>query len=259
MTGYPGRRAAAATSTGLVRKRNEDSAYVGRWLYAVADGLGGHTAGDVASATVIRILSRYDREVTDPAQLTHLLGDAINEANDDLAAAIRLDPALGNMGTTLTAMLWSGRDLVVANIGDSRAYLLRGGELSPITEDHVMARLVANPSPPDIGEIIVRYLDGRPGRSPDLTLRRADDGDRYLICSDGLSGVLEHRTIRDVLASVADADQAAAELVRLTHEAGAPDNVTLVVVDMPGTELPVTEAVPIVLGAAAENDARPSR
>jgi PPM family protein phosphatase len=249
MTECMGRHAAAATSTGLVRKRNEDSACAGRWLYAVADGLGGHIAGDVASATVIRTLSRCDREVNDPAQLPHVLGDAINEASGELAAAVGLDPAFGNMGTTLTAMLWSGRDLVIANIGDSRAYLLRGGELSPITEDHVMAHLVANPSPPDIGEIIVRYLDGRPGRSPDLTRRAAKPGDRYLICSDGLSGVLARHVVRDVLVSVEDPDHAVVELIRLTTKAGAPDNVALVIVDVLSSRSLRAGAVPVILGA----------
>ena len=155
------------------------------------------------------------------------------------------------MGSTLTVMLWSGNYMAVGNIGDSRAYLLRRGLLKQITEDHVMSKLVANPTPAELSGIIVRYLDGRSDRSPDLTLRTTLPGDRYLICSDGLSGVLETRVIRDVLASVEGADQAVTDLIQLTHEAGAPDNVTVIVADLPDGTWRAPEGSPVILGAAA--------
>jgi protein phosphatase len=249
-------RLAAGTSAGLVRTRNEDSAYAGRWLCAVADGMGGHVAGDIASAAAVEALRPFDIDAS-PRQLTEILGQAVSAASALMAARIRADRSAAGMGTTLTAMLWSGSNVAIANIGDSRAYMLRRKVLRPITEDHVLGKLVANPAPAQIGGYLVRYLDGRPDRSPDLTLRTALPGDRYLICSDGLSGVLESSVIREVLTSEADAEQAVTDLIRLTHEAGAPDNVTVIVADVPDGTWQVPDNRPVALGAAA-NQAKAS-
>jgi serine/threonine protein phosphatase PrpC len=131
-------------------------------------------------------------------------------------------------------MLWSGSHVAVAHIGDSRAYRLRGRVLRQITEDHVVSNLVAAPTPAHISGYLVRYLDARPGWSPDLSLRTAVPGDRYLICSDGLSGFASPDAIRAVLADSRDADHAADGLISLAYAAGAPDNVTVIVVDLPG-------------------------
>ncbi|SRR6266566_7354249 len=241
---------AAKTNTGLVRGRNEDSAYVGHWLCAVADGLGGHVAGDIASTAVVKALRPFDLNVS-PEQLTGVLGRAVSAASDQLAAMIAADRSLIGMGSTLTAMLWADNCTAVANIGDSRGYLVRRGALSRITEDHVMGNLVANPAPTRIGAALVRYLDGRLDRSPDLTVRTMLPGDRFMICSDGLSGVLEPPIVRDVLTSVVDAGQTAAELIRLTLEAGAPDNVTVIIADVPDGIWRAPEGSPVVLGAAS--------
>ncbi len=241
---------AVATSTGLVRQRNEDSAYVGRWLCAVADGMGGHAAGDIASAAVVEAIRQFDIAAV-PGQLTAILGKAVRAANERLTARVEGDPGLNGMGSTLTAMLWSGSHVAVANIGDSRAYLLRDEHLRLITEDHVVGRLVASPMPPAIGEYLVRFLDARPGWSPDLTLRVARPGDRYLICSDGLSGVIEADVIRSVLSGAEYVDQAVTDLVRLAHEAGAPDNVTVIAVDLPDGTWHEQEGLPVIAGAAA--------
>jgi PPM family protein phosphatase len=242
---------AVASKTGLVRARNEDSAYVGRWLCAVADGMGGHAAGDVASATVVDAIRRFDA-ATDAGQLTTVLGSAVRAANSDLATRAEGERALAGMGSTLTAMLWSGSHVAVAHIGDSRAYLLRNGVLRQITEDHVLSNLVATPMPERISGYLVRYLDARPGWSPDLTLRAAVPGDRYLICSDGLSGFVGAEAIREVLADGGDADQTAESLVSLAYAAGAPDNVTVIVADVPGGAWEEREGSPLVAGAAAE-------
>ena len=248
-------RVVSATSTGLVRGRNEDSAYVGRWLCAVADGMGGHAAGDVASATVIEAIRPFDVEEEDPGLLTGILGRAVREANDRMAAKGQSDPGLAGMGSTLTALLWSGGHVAVANIGDSRGYLLRGGTLRRLTEDHVMSKLVASPMPAEIGEHLVRFLDARPGWSPDLTLHAARPGDRYLICSDGLSSVLRPELICEVLADTGDLDEATESLVGLVHKAGAPDNVTLVAVDVPEGTWDERTGSPVVLGAVADTAA----
>jgi serine/threonine protein phosphatase PrpC len=244
------RNLAAKTNTGLVRGRNEDSAYVGHWLCAVADGLGGHVAGDIASTAVVKALRPFDLNVS-PGQLTSVLGRAVSAASDQLAAMIAADRGLIGMGSTLTAMLWADNCTAVANIGDSRGYLVRRGALSRITEDHVLGKLVANPAPARIGAALVRYLDGRLDRSPDLTVRTMLPGDRFMICSDGLSGVLEPQIVRDVLTSVADAGQTAAELIRLTLEAGAPDNVTVIIADVPDGIWRAPEGSSVVLGAAS--------
>src|SRR5712671_6469750 len=135
--------AAAASETGLVRQNNEDAAYSGRWLYAVADGMGGHAAGEVASAAVIESLRGRDVEVP-PAALLRTLGGAVADANREVARRAAEDPARQGMGTTLTAMLRSGDQAAIAHIGDSRAFLLRGGHLRQITEDHIIAHLVAD-------------------------------------------------------------------------------------------------------------------
>jgi PPM family protein phosphatase len=244
-------RVAYATSTGLVRKRNEDSAYVGHWLCAVADGMGGHAGGDIASAAVIDAIRRFDVTPADTGHMMATLAAAVREANDQMAAKVQGDPDLASIGSTLTAMFWLGSTVVVANIGDSRAYRLRDGVLTQLTEDHVMSKLVASPMPPEIGDYLVRFLDRRPGWSPDLTPRTALPGDRYVICSDGLSGVLSADRIREVLASGSDLDQAVETLIQETHGAGAPDNVTMIAVDLPEGTWQERSGPPVLLGAAA--------
>ncbi len=242
---------AAATSTGLVRERNEDSAYAGRWLCAVADGMGGHAGGDVASATVIEAIRAFDIAENDPGHLTAILGAAVRAANEQLSDKVHADPGLTSMGSTLTAMLWSGSHVAVANVGDSRAYLLRNGTLRRLTEDHIVSKLVDSPMPAQIGGYLVRFLDARPGWSPDLTLRTTLPGDRYLICSDGLNGFVSDDAIREALVTAATLDQAAADLIGLAHRVGAPDNVTVIVMDVPNGIWQERGGRPLNLGAAA--------
>lgn len=244
--------AAAGSSTGLVRSINEDSAYAGQWLYAVADGMGGHVAGEVASATVIATLSAYDAEA-DPGCLADILGNAFTAANIAIRQRTEEDPALRTMGTTLTAMLWSGHTFALAHIGDSRAYLLRDGKLRQLTEDHALHNLVASPgTSPVMAQILTRFLDGRPDRSsPDLGLRQALPGDRYLLCTDGLSGVVPDETIREVLGSGDDDLARTAErLTRLANSAGGPDNITAIVVDALASGSTARRRLPMMLGAA---------
>lgn len=241
---------AARTDTGLVRKVNEDSAYAGQELLAVADGMGGHTAGDIASAAVITALSKYD-DIVPVSRLTAVLGEAVCDANAAIRRLTEADPALRTMATTLTAMLWAGRFFAIAHIGDSRAYMTRGGQLHRLTEDHSMANLAANAaSVPNLAPVMTRYLDGRPDRSCDLGVREALPGDRYLLCSDGLSGVVPEHVIRDTLGIQADPAVIADQLVGLADRRGSPDNVTVIVIDVAPTpvECPVR---PTRFGAAA--------
>jgi serine/threonine protein phosphatase PrpC len=248
MTSGIGLTVAALSDTGRVRKNNEDAAYVGFALYAVADGMGGHAAGEVASATVIGSLRHHDVEVP-PCELVGALGQAVTDANADIASAAAQDPARRGMGTTLTAMLWSGDEFALANVGDSRAFRLRDGQLRQITEDHVMDKLVSNAG--WFAPVLSRYLDGRADRSPDLSIRRACAGDRYLICSDGLSPVVGTAAIQTVLSSGATPKETVRQLVALAVDAGAPDNITVVIIDVQDAPHEQETARPVLLGSAA--------
>jgi PPM family protein phosphatase len=241
-------RVAAGSNTGRVRKSNEDAAYAGQWLSAVADGLGGHVAGEIASSTVIRALRAFDIEVAAPALLA-TMSRAVRAASEDLHRLVDEDPQLTGMGTTLTAMLWSGDHAAICQIGDSRAYLLRGGRLRQITEDHVMGKLVSEAA--QLAPVLTRYLDGRLDRSPDLALRALHRGDRYLLCSDGLTNAVNRAAIREVLAEVEDAGTAAQRLISLANESGGPDNITVAILDVANPDELVPARVPVLLGAAA--------
>jgi serine/threonine protein phosphatase PrpC len=226
--------AAGRTHIGLVRRRNEDSVYTGRSLFAVADGLGGHIAGDVASATVIDTLQHHDRQV-DPADLATTLGRAVNEANAALRHRIDETPQLVGMGTTLVAMLWSQTTAVLANVGDSRAYQLRGGsQIVQLTEDHTYGNLVADAAGvPELPARLSRILDGRvDGRSPDLTVQHLSPGDRYLLCTDGLSTVVPSASIVDIMRSMDEPGEAADRLIASAIDRGGPDNITVIVADV---------------------------
>jgi PPM family protein phosphatase len=239
--------AAAASETGLVRQNNEDAAYSGHWLFAIADGMGGHAAGEVASAAVVESLRAYDTDVGAGA-LLEVLGHAVAEANAEVARRAAEDSSRFGMGTTLTAMLWSGDAAALVHIGDSRAFRMRDGQLRQITEDHVLGNLVANAG--SLAPVLSRYLDGRPDRSPDLGLRELRAGDRYLICSDGLSPVVSTEAIGTVLAAAADPAEAVRQLVALAEESGAPDNVSVIVIDFRASGVGSERAEPVVLGAA---------
>jgi protein phosphatase len=241
--------ASAASETGLGRQNNEDAVYSGRWLFAVADGMGGHAAGEVASAAVIESLRTHDADVGADA-LLEVLGQAVTEANAEVARRAADDSARFGMGTTLTAMLLSGAAAALVHIGDSRAFRLRDGQLRQITEDHVLGNLVSNAG--SMAPVLSRYLDGRPDRSPDLGLLELRVEDRYLICSDGLSPVVSANAIGAILAAAADPADAVYQLVALAEEAGAPDNVSVIVIDIRGASIDSEPLEPVTLGAAAE-------
>lgn len=231
-----GLRVAGRTHVGLVRKRNEDTMYLGEALFAVADGLGGHVAGDVASGTAIEAVRRFDAPAA-VADVAETLGRAVDAANSSLRRTISANPALAGMGTTLVAAMFSGTTAVLANVGDSRAYLLRGEALIRVTDDHVMSRLLANASTvPDLPERLARFLDGRTdGRSPDLTPINLQAGDRLLLCSDGLSSYVPERLIHDALLC-AEPESTADRLIALALAQGGPDNITVIVIDVPGAQ-----------------------
>ncbi|MFY1599514.1 PP2C family protein-serine/threonine phosphatase [Micromonospora sp. WMMD737] len=229
---------AGDSHVGFVRRRNEDAIYLGTSLFAVADGLGGHVAGDVASSTAIEALRRYDQRV-EPGSLAATLGQAVNAANHALRHRIEADPDLAGMGTTLVAMLVTDTTAALANVGDSRAYLLHGqgpqrGQTTQITEDHVYQRLVADAATvPNLAEKLARFLDGRPdGRSPDITLLPLRPGDRFLLCSDGLSSYVPADLLHIALAAASTPAQAVERLLTTALEHGGLDNITVAVIDI---------------------------
>jgi protein phosphatase len=252
---------AIRSDVGHVREGNEDSAYAGPYLLAVADGMGGHAAGEVASSTVIAALADLDTEV-DADELLEALDAAMHDANAKLRAMSARDGSLDGMGTTVTAMLASGGQFGLLHVGDSRCYLLRDEVLSQITHDHTLVQdLVdqgritpeqANTHPQR--SLLMRALDGREV-DPDLTIRQARVGDRYLLCSDGLSGVVSGETILEAL--LGTSPQAAVDrLVELALKGGGPDNITVVVADIIEDDEPEAEAA-MVAGAAAEKGTVP--
>lgn len=228
--------AAGRSHIGLVRQRNEDAFHVGAHLAAVADGLGGHVGGDVASAEAIKALRDFDRE-GEPGALPALLAKGVDAANAALRRRIATDPELRGMGTTLVALAWNRQEIALGHIGDSRAYRLRDGRLAQMTEDHSFDRLVAAAAKvPTLPERISRFIDGQPGGRPaDITTHELRPGDRWLLCTDGLSSFVDHNRIRSILDAAVSAEEAAGRLVTQAIEAGGHDNVTVVIVDVRDT------------------------
>jgi serine/threonine protein phosphatase PrpC len=234
-------RYAVQSDIGLQREDNEDAAYAGARLLAVADGLGGHAAGEVASAAVIDALRPLDTPVP-PGEMLNALDHAVRRANTTLRDIVAANPALAGMGTTLTALLWSGSQLGLVHIGDSRAYLVRAGEVFQITQDHTLVQSLLDDGKITAAEVashpqsmlLLRALCGDKSFEPDLQLRQAQPGDRYLLCSDGLHRVADAGAITRVLLSVSDPDQAARDLLALAMDGGAPDNITCIVADVAG-------------------------
>jgi protein phosphatase len=247
---------AATSHVGLLRTGNEDSGYSGPRLLAVADGMGGHAAGEVASAVAIARISALDEDAPG-SDLLQALSSAATEANDTLRDMVAGDGALEGMGTTLTALLFSGARIGVLHIGDSRCYLLRDGELNQITRDDTLVQSLIDEGRITEDEasthpqrsLITRALDGRPGVDFDLSVREARVGDRYLLCTDGLTGPVGRReTLHEALTIPAAAD-AVQRLVELALRGGGPDNVTVVVADViDGSQADP----PLVVGAAAD-------
>lgn len=250
-------RYAARSDRGLVRANNEDSVYAGARLLALADGMGGHAAGEVASQLVIAALAHLDDD--EPGgDLLSKLDTAVREGNSAIAAHVEADPELEGMGTTLTAILFAGNRLGLVHIGDSRGYLLRDGELTQITKDDTFVQTLV-----DEGRITAEEAHSHPQRSlimraltghevePTLIMREARAGDRYLLCSDGLSDPVSHETILEAL-QIADVAESADRLIELALRGGGPDNVTVVVADVVDYDYGQTQ--PILAGAVSGDD-----
>jgi protein phosphatase len=265
-------RYAARSDVGLVRSNNQDSAYAGPHLLVVADGMGGHAGGDVASSVAVAHLAPLDDEAHGPDDVLDELSRALTTAHDELLARAEENPELAGLGTTVTAILRSGNKLAMAHIGDSRAYLLRDGELNQVTTDHSFVQHLVN-----TGKITAEEAERHPQRSvllrvlgdfdmeivPDMSVREARAGDRWLLCSDGLSGVVSSETMAETLRDVRDVDECADQLVQLALRGGAPDNVTVVLGDVVEVDTLPDGAAPAttshVVGAAALDRHKPTR
>jgi protein phosphatase len=250
-------RYAARSDRGLIRDGNQDSVFAGPRLLAVADGMGGMAAGDVASNVVIAAMAPLDEDVPGDA-MVDTLRSAVETANQQLRDAVDANPALEGMGTTLTAMLFSGSKFGMVHVGDSRAYLLRDGEFVQVTKDDTYVQMLVDEGRISAEEasshpqrsLLTRALDGR-DIDPEYSVRQALPGDRYMICSDGLSGVVSAETIAQTMGDYKDPAHCVDRLVQLALRSGGPDNVTVIVADV--TDQDIVEQRPIVGGAASRD------
>ena len=282
-------RVVARSVVGLVRKNNQDSGYASEQLLVVADGMGGAAAGDLASAVAIDVIKDLDTpellasglpatqdsappESTDetaeptiivPGAVGHnpLLGrleTAIGEANERIADQVAADYSLEGMGTTVTGAIFDGSRLALAHIGDSRAYLLRGGLLEQLSHDHSWVQSLVDDGKITQEEaayhphrsLLLKVLNGQPANDPDLTSVPLLAGDRLLFCSDGLSGMVDDAEIAELMA-VPELDQAVTGLVEAALDGGGIDNITVILAE--ATEDAVAD-VAVILGAAAERE-----
>ncbi|WP_236790280.1 PP2C family serine/threonine-protein phosphatase [Amycolatopsis sp. GM8] len=248
-------RYAARSDRGLVRSSNQDSVYAGPRLLALADGMGGHAAGEVASKVVIASLASLDDDEPGDDLLSQLR-EAVSGGNAAISELVANDPDLDGMGTTLTAMLFSGSRLGMVHVGDSRAYLNRNGQFAQITRDDSFVNELL-----EQGRITADQAATHPQRSlllkaltghevePSLTVREARAGDRYLLCSDGLSGMVSDETLAEAI-QIPDPQACADRMIELALKGGGTDNVTVIVADV--VDVDFGEDAPIVGGAAGD-------
>ena len=263
-------RFAARSDVGLVRADNQDSGFAGPHLIAVADGMGGAAGGDIASSIAMGHLAALEGEGLGQDEALDRLKEAIADAHADIVERAHNDPELSGLGTTVTAILRSGSSLAMAHIGDSRGYLLRDGVLDQVTSDHTFVQHLV-----DTGRISQADAESHPKRNlvlrvlgdidadvpVDISVREARLGDRWMLCSDGLSGVVSRATMLTTLSEVEDPGDCADALIALALAAGAPDNVTCIIGDVVNIDTPPgakSKAAPNeIVGSAARDRKRP--
>lgn len=250
---------AAISHTGKVRSNNQDSGYAGSNLFVVADGMGGHAGGDVASSLAISRLEGLDRPFDSTAEAERALRDAISDAAVDLIDTVGVRPELAGMGTTVSALIMVDDYAVIAHIGDSRIYLFRDGALTQITTDHTFVQRLV-----DSGRITPEEARYHPRRSvlmrvlgdmdtdPELDtfIMPTQPGDRWLLCSDGLSGVVDDPHTSKAMGLGLAPGRTADNLLKQALDGGAPDNVTIVIVDV-GGQHPLFSGTPTIVGSAS--------
>src|SRR4051794_13284090 len=231
-------RWAAVTDQGHVRSNNQDAFYAGDRLLVVADGMGGMAAGDVASRLAVEAMTSLDVAIDNDNQMD-ALHKALEAANGRIAETVATDAALQGMGTTMTAVIFSGDRAALAHVGDSRAYLLRAGRLNQLTKDDTYVQMLVDQGliRPDEAaghprrSVVTRVLQGEPV-SPAYVIVEPEPGDRWLLCSDGLTAVVSNETLEQEMLASADPKSCAERLVDLALRGGGPDNVTVIVADL---------------------------
>lgn len=250
---------AAISHTGKVRSNNQDSGYSGANLFAVADGMGGHAGGDVASSIAIQRLERLDHSFPDVDEAQASLQAAVTTAAGDLIRAAKERPELAGLGTTVSAIIMVEDHAVIGHIGDSRIYLYRDDELTQITADHTFVQRLV-----DSGRITPEEARYHPRRSVlmrvlsdmdhdpelDMFVMPTLPGDRWLLCSDGLSGVVDEPHILKAMRLGLPPGRTADNLLKQALDGGAPDNVTVVLVEVGGVH-PVSSGTATIVGAAS--------
>ncbi len=247
---------AALSDVGRVRKDNQDSGYAGPWLLTVCDGVGGAARGDIASSTAVAQLRKLDQQPTE--DLLGLVAGALHRAHDRIGELVEEDPSIGGTSTTATVALFDGTRVAVGHVGDSRAYLYRGGTLTQLTKDHTFVQSLIDEGRITEAEsrvhphrnLILKAVDGVHEAEPDLFQIDLAPGDRLFLCSDGACGVLDDDRIADIL-STGTPDYAVVEMVRSSLEAGSSDNITCIVADVLEADGSPAET-PLLVGAAAD-------
>ena len=233
----------ARSAIGLVRQGNEDSAFTSAQLIAVADGMGGHAAGEVASRIAVRVLQKLAPTLTaediDEDSVEDLLMHSLHSIDAEIAAVADEEIEKRGMGTTLTALLIRDNHIALLHVGDSRCYRLRGNTLEQLSNDHTVIQELLDQgaiTPAEAVEhpqrsMLTQALRGDGDVTPVLQMYEVKKGDRYLLCSDGLSGVLTDKEIKVGLKK-SDKDEAVKFLIDATYINGAPDNVTILIADI---------------------------
>jgi PPM family protein phosphatase len=253
------RKSAAVSHVGKIRANNQDSGYAGTYLFVVADGMGGHAGGDVASALAIRRITEADQRYTSAHDAVFALQSSLIAANSLLAETVFEHNELTGMGTTVSGLIRVDNQIAMAHIGDSRVYRFRGNKLEQISTDHTFVQRLV-----DSGRITPEEAAVHPRRSVlmrvlgdvdaapeiDTEVFETSPGDRWMICSDGLSSYVSDDKIEHVLATVPDAQTAAERLIKESLDQGAPDNVTVVLLDIDSTN-DSSHIPPITVGSAA--------
>lgn len=250
-------RFAARSEIGKVRRNNEDAGYAATDLLVVADGMGGHEAGELASAATIAAVVAAASNSVGADEVLKELADAVITSGEYIADVVSGNRDLAGMGTTMTVVALRGERIAMAHVGDSRAYVYRDNELQQMTKDHTFVQTLV-----DSGEItleqaavhprrnlMMRAIDGIHAVEVDLSVRETRTGDRFLLCSDGLCGVIDANQISECL-SHEDLTQAVTLLIDAAMTAGAPDNITVVVADVVNDGI---EVDPVLIGSAADS------
>jgi PPM family protein phosphatase len=250
-------RFAARSEIGKVRRNNEDAGYAATDLLVVADGMGGHEAGELASAATVAAVVTAASTSVGADEVLNQLAEAVITSGEYIADVVAGNRDLAGMGTTMTVVALREDRIAMAHVGDSRAYVYRDSELQQMTKDHTFVQTLVDSGEITLAEaavhprrnLMMRAIDGIHAVEVDISVRETREGDRYLLCSDGLCGVIDANQIATCLATD-DLTQAVTLLIDAAMSAGAPDNITVVVADVVNDNM---EIDPVLIGSAADS------